>query len=407
MMLVPLALAGSVAAQAPVVRPLGQTIAISSEALASIAGLRELPNGAVLVNDMAKRRVVLLDAALKSSTTIADSTSNTGNAYGSRPGGLIPYRGDSTLFVDGASLSMFVIDGTGKIARTMAVPRSRDVGSLIGPAAATVGFDAGGRLVYRAGVAIRAGAPVVGDKGAMTAPGVPDSAMIVRVDLATRKMDTLAYFKIPKRSMTMTPLPNGGMSMKSELNPLPITDEWAILSSGIVVIVRGQDYHVDVVGTNGEMTHAAKIPFDWQRLTDEDKAAVIDSAKAAMQKAPVSGEGIITGTMIVTGGRGGGPGDIPPMTADFVSPSELPDYRPAFSQNALRPDADGNLWIRINPTKPTNGGPMYDVVNSRGVLIDRVQVPASRTIVGFGKGGTVYTAVREGSGLLLERAKLR
>src|SRR4051812_1431818 len=115
MMLVPLALAGSVAAQAPVVRPLGQTVTISLEPLASIAGLRELPSGTVVVNDMAKRRVVLLDAALKSSTTIADSTSSTGNAYGSRPGGLIPYRGDSTLFVDGASLSMLVIDGTGKI----------------------------------------------------------------------------------------------------------------------------------------------------------------------------------------------------------------------------------------------------------------------------------------------------
>jgi hypothetical protein len=36
-----------------------------------------------------------------------------------------------------------------------------------------------------------------------------------------------------------------------------------------------------------------------------------------------------------------------------------------------------------------------------------VQLPAQRTIVGFGKGGIVYLAVTEGGKTTLERARVR
>jgi hypothetical protein len=434
--LTPFALAVSIttataAQQAPAVRPLGAAVALSTEPFTMIAGVREVPGGGVLVNDMAKRRVLLLDQTLKTFTVVADSTSATANAYGGRAGGLIAYRGDSTLFVDAQSSSMLVIDPRGKITRTASVPRSGDVMSLIGPAAASVGFDASGRMVYRS--TVRPPMPVIMPGGAFTPPAFPDSAMIVRVDMATRKLDTLAYFKIPKTTMNVTTLPNGGMSMTSEINPLPTTDDWAILSNGTVVIVRGRDYHVDVLGSNGEMTPAPKIAYDWQRLTDEDKIAVIDSAKTAMEKARAAGtaggpmggaeQRIVAGgdrvavggggTQVMTfiGGRGdgAGPGGGGPMMGagqlNFVSPSALPDYRPVFGTGALRADNDGNLWVRTS--KPSNGGPIYDIINARGELVDRVQIPASRTIVGFGPGGTVYMSVREASGLLLEKAKVR
>ena len=40
--------------------------------------------------------------------------------------------------------------------------------------------------------------------GAMAPPELPDSAAIVRVDLATRKLDTAGFFKIAKQKMNMT-----------------------------------------------------------------------------------------------------------------------------------------------------------------------------------------------------------
>ena len=46
-----------------------------------------------------------------------------------------------------------------------------------------------------------------------------------------------------------------------------------------------------------------------------------------------------------------------------MSASDLPDYRPPFTSGAVRADADGNLWIRTIPPKPTPGGAVYDIVS--------------------------------------------
>ena len=82
----------------------------------------------------------------------------------------------------------------------------------------------------------------------------------------------------------------------------------------------------------------------------------------------------------------------------FVSPSELPDYRPAFSNGSVRADAEGKLWVRIMSPKPASG-PEYDVIDRTGKLVDRVVLPAGTTIVGFGAGGVVYLGVRDAAGV--------
>src|SRR4051812_19281543 len=94
--------AASVAAaqQTPPVRPLGAVSAKSSTPLVNVLNVRQLPNGNVLVNDVQGRKVLLLDGSLAPAGVVADSTSATANAYSGRTGSLIPYRGDSTLFVD-------------------------------------------------------------------------------------------------------------------------------------------------------------------------------------------------------------------------------------------------------------------------------------------------------------------
>src|SRR5450631_2374707 len=84
----------------PPVHALGPALATSVEPLAAVSQVRALSGGRVLVNDNAGRRVLMFDSTLQHATVIADSTGATGNAYGSRLGGLIAYRGDSTLFVD-------------------------------------------------------------------------------------------------------------------------------------------------------------------------------------------------------------------------------------------------------------------------------------------------------------------
>jgi hypothetical protein len=436
----------------PAIRQLGPVTVVGKDSLGAVTTVRQLPNGRVLVNDIVGRRVVMLDSSLSSLAVIADTTSATANAYGVRPGGLIAYRGDSTLFIDPASLSMLLIDPAGKIARVMSAPRANDVGFLVGGPFGNPGFDAQGRLIYRAPprFVFNGQRPTSGNAFPQL-PTPPDSAALVRFDLATRKLDTVTWFKTPKVNLNINRSPAGDVRVVSSVNPLPQGDDWAILPDGTIALVRGKDFHVDWVGPQG-ITPAPKIPFDWERLTDEGKVAFIDSARVAIEKQRASGqfnfggfgpvvrggegaggpprEGAprdgapregggsqggasagATGTMTVTTngnttvtavGPGAG-GALPPLT--MVSPSELPDYKPPFTPGSTRADADGNLWIRTSQN--IDARPVYDVVNRKGELIDRVQLPSNRVLAGFGANGVVYLAVRDGATAHLEKARIR
>ena len=438
-----------------VLRQLPAATATSTDSLGSVAAVRQLPNGNVLVNDQARRRVVLMDPTMKVIGLVADSTSSTNNAYGVRPGGLLPYRGDSTLFIEPAGLSMLVIDPAGKIIRTMAAPRANDVNFLVGGQFGNPGFDTQGRLVYRTmdfgfrGMRMQPGQPFV------PPPPPPDSSALVRFNLATRKLDTVSFFKIPKSGMQMSQDANGQMRMSITMNPLPVVDDWAVLSDGTVAIVRGRDYHVDFIGDAGT-TVAEKIPYDWQRMTDDDKSRFLDSAKVAIEKTraavaaggPGAAAAMQNGMQALGGGGGGAPqmvmvrerADGPPPPAgppgsgtaaggaaaggapggtvradgggaggfqvppiNMVPISELPDYKPVFGNGAVRADMDGRLWVRTIPTKVTTGGAIYDIIDKSGKLVDRVQVPAGTTIAGFGRGGVVYLGIRDTTGLHIQR----
>lgn len=436
---------GSKGLDLPPIRQLGPVTATATEKLVNVINMRPLSDGRVLVNDPGSRRVLLFDAKLETATIVADSMGAGGNTYTGRLG-LIPHRADSTLLVDPQSLSMLVLDPMGKVARVMSVPSAQDAMSFAG-VLGSAGMDPQGRIVYRGaprfdfrgrGPGAAGGPPQI--------PEMPDSAAIFRIDLATRNVDTLGYIKTQKIKMNASTDENGRITMTSEINPLPVVDEWAMVSDGSVALIRGRDYHIDWVNADGTRSSSPKIPFEWQRLSDEDKVAFIDSVKAARERmganAPVAmGPGggnqqVATSggpppgggeqRVMIFGGPPGGdgagrrpaggaqPGAAGPggftMTApqmNFVAPSELPDYKPVFLNGFVRADADGNVWVRTIPTKAIAGGPVYDVINRKGELAQRVQIPVGRVISGFGPGGVVYLTSREGQVTKLEKATVQ
>ncbi len=427
------ALAPYAAAQArPPIRPLGAVHASTTDSLGMVNNVRALPGGRLLINDATSRRVLLVDSTFKLISIVADSTSSTANAYGPRSGSLIAYRGDSTLFVDAASLSMLVIDPAGKIGRVMSVPRSQDAMMLAAGGLGTGAYYSNGYLVYRGMPGMRM---QMGPSGAPSMPSVADTMAIVRVNLQSRAVDTVGFIKIPKTNTNMTRSDDGKISISIEVNPLPVVDDWVVTSNGDIALIRGKDYHVDWMSPDGTHRSSPKMAFDWKRLTDEQKVALIDSVKAIRDRAAAANPGqgnamaAAFGAALGTGGgaggaapqmvmrfesRGGpggpGGGAAPQIMApqiNYVSPSELPDYQPAFFATSAKADDDGNIWIRTIATKPTPGGAVYDVVNAKGEVVDRVQIPENRTIVGFGAGGVVILSVREGTTTKLERARAK
>jgi hypothetical protein len=288
-------------------RPLGAVQATSKELLGNPTLARALPNGSVIVNDVARRRLLLLDPSLQDYTVIADSTSGATNGYGPRPGALIPYVGDSTLFLDPAAGSFIVIDPAGKATRVMSPPRPNDNGQISNFNNGFPGFDAKGRMVYRTNYPV---VPFQTRDGNIQMPPRPDSAPLLRVDLDTRRADTIAAIRTPRMISNSITLPNGGVSTMMMQAPLSTIDDWAVLSDGTIAVVRGRDYRIDFIQPDGSKRVTEKMAFDWKRLSDDDKLALIDSIQKSRAAGPAGGGGPQVmfggGQTIVMGGGGRG-----------------------------------------------------------------------------------------------------
>ena len=501
------------------VRDVTAPLAKATRAIGGANMLRALPDGSIFINDVQRRQLLRFDATLQNVVVVADTAPGALMPYGQRPIGLLPYLGDSSIVVDPATLSMVVLNKDGKTVRVMASPRTNDVNTLSNMNLGSHAFDQKGRLYYRQGNAGgapggggmammfgsgndrggggggrggqpggqggnaqqgRGGAqparPTAGDDPAFRGGGQgggqpfggpggrgfnpasqPDSVPIVRVDFDTRKADTVAYVKVPKNETQMTRGEDGSTKISIKINPLPQADDWALLNDGTVAVMRVLDFHVDYYRPDGSHLSSDKLPFDWKRITDEDKTKLVDSlqtlAKAATERAG--------------GGAGGGGGGFR-MSFEPVAAEKLPDYYPPIRAGTTLADFDGNLWVlpatsnlsaqlatqfmggmggRGGPGGPpgaagaAGGAPgaapgapgaprapgdttrgampaaamgmmaammnqpplVYDVISPAGKMIERVKLPAGRQLLGFGPNGAIFLGAREGRQIMVEK----
>jgi len=424
------------------------------ERLGVVLGVRQGADGKVLVNDALRRQMLLFDTTLTHRVVVMDSTAGTSTSYGPVPTALIAFTGDSSLFADWKSQTVVVLDGHGTITRTIALPRPQDIIALNG---ASSGFDARGRLVFQSG---RPGAPPSESDTARTAMAVLDSLLVLRADLDARRVDTIARIARPVMKVMTQKSSGGTLTTLYAPDPLQPVDNWAVLSNGGVAIVRGHDYHIDWIDADGSTRSSAKLPFEWKRLSDDDKRRLDDSLRVAqnalLEKGYPGAEATFQGPMPCgppdggrgtggdgrgggnrTGRSGGGGGDGPPPPsrggcyqrmkwtpppvdagqwvgqpmpplADLYRANPISDYAPPIRSNATIPDLDGNLWVLPRVSSLSKRGELvYDVVNAKGELFERVRVPLGRAIAGFATGGVVYlTSGDVKSGYYLERTRL-
>jgi hypothetical protein len=394
------------------VRRLDQIVSTDSGLLTTTMGVRLLPGGKALVNDFSRKRLFMLDSTMKNITIVADASGGAPSPYWPQGGAILPYIGDSTVFVDQASQTFTVIDPHGRIVRAMAPPRAQDVVRLMGGAAVGPphGFDPMGRLVYRTA----RGGSIPGyrklDSGVVKIDVRFDSSFIVRADLDARRVDTIAYLATPVQKIYQTGVGGGQVMGGSVTNPLPAYDEWALMPDGTIAIVRTQDYHIDWIAPDGAKSSSPKMPFDWRRVTDAEKQKMLDSARRVydMRKAaapppprprpPADGENVFSSSSSAS--------TVPPLFLP-VELSEMPDYYPPIRPGSVKADRDGNLWIIPTTSVLAGDGLVYDVINREGKLVERVRIPAGRVIVAFGKGGLIYMVSQFAPGVQrLERAKV-
>lgn len=423
------ALTSPLLAQPPVaIVDLKPTRATPTATLGALAGIKQLSDGRVLVNDGGHRQVRLYDATLRTYSIVADSVAGTRTSYGRQALPFVRWMGDSVVMLDLDAQALVVIAGDGTTRRSVALPSGGrgNMGPFMraGPA-----LDHQGRLYYRS-PPTPVSRPILGADGQPTggfsvSTQLGDSAAIVRFDMDLRRVDTVGIIQQLAGGVSMVPQTGGGQKTKLTINPLRTVDDWAVLSDGTIAFVRGHDYHVDWILPDGSTRASGKLPFDWKRLTDADKQALIDSARAAenlkwavnpqnAMRAAASGGDANSGA--AASGRSGGRGDDAssspaqpqPPIIEFVPLSVMADYYPPIRSGSVTADADGNLWVLPTTSAQSKSGELvYDVINPRDGLLLRARVPTGRSVVGFGKGGVVYLAAGSlSAGFALESALL-
>lgn len=346
------------ARQAPV-RVLDRPEVELAEPFTDIGSVRELSDGRVILVDDADRLVHVVD--LKAGTVSQVGRQGGGPAEYRVPGVLLAARGDTTLLTDGGNRRLLAIgpDATPVAVLTDAWPMGTGKPGTRLPRA----MDGRGRG-YFLGSAVN-----VRQTGAVSQL---DSAALLRAARGSATDDTIGYVHMAPRRISMTEKNGTLTSVTIVIPPYPAQDSWQVFADGAVAIARVHDYRVDWVLPDGARLAGRPIAFSPIRITQRDK-----DAWAAARARPGA----------AAAGRGA------PSAASF----DWPELKPPFPPNGAMAGSDGRLWVQRH-TVAGDSRSRYDVIDRRGVVVSRVEIPSGGRIVGFGTR-SIYVARKDADDL--------
>ncbi len=355
-----------------------------------VGAIRELSNGRLIVADPRDKILHLVD--LDAGTTTAIGREGSGPQEFGMPMRLFIAPGDTTLLFDPLNTRYLIIGPDGKPVstfRTDAEPSAPRPGA--GPVMVGMGLfgrvsDARGRLYGEA-------SPI--SMGPDGRPQQADSTAIVRYDRGTKRLDTLAYVKLPPSNTQVSGSRDNMRVMVGGANPLAPRDEWTVFPDGRVAIVRAADYHVDWVMPDGAKRSSAPIRYTPVRMTAAEIRHEEELRNAARsQQMSIS---------MTTGPQGtqrsaqmGPPPGAPPLEPLTNWPEVKPPFRSGPASVLARPN--GELWVRRTENAQARGT-LYDVINAQGAVAFQVRIPDGVTLVGFGNG-TIYTTRKDADDLV-------
>jgi hypothetical protein len=338
-------------------------------AFSSVAGLRELSDGRVMVSDRLGQALMIVNMDAGTADTIGRMGGGPGEY--SSPSRLYPWRGDSTIVLDLGNTRFTPVGTKGGFGiSTPLMSQDGESMRLIMPE----GTDRHGSVYYQArSFGARPGAP--GDDA-------PDSALIVRWNPATGRTDTVAAVGLPERKIQRS---GGNVAMMSI--PFSASDDWAVSWDGDVGVARGSGFRVEWREMDGGTKAGPDVPYDALEITQEDKDAWLEA------RANPSGGGMFI--TVQTGGGGGS--DVraapPPRGARMVGPQiadeDWPDVKPPFPPSAVSVTPNGHLWVERHVAHGQSSE--YDVFDSDGERVRTVMLPEASRVAGFGDG-VVYVA---------------
>jgi hypothetical protein len=330
-----------------------------SEPFSSIAGLRELADGRVIVADRLELAVRVVDFG----SGAAEEIGHVGQGPGEyqMPGDLFPLPNDSTLLVDYGNMRMTVIAADGRFLESTSMI-SPD-GQFINP----VGTDGRGRVYFEM-MELRPG-----PAGA----AAPDSVAIARLDRGTGMIDTVGVLERERPGGSSSITSRGGSWQVQRPAVFAMADGWAVSSGGHLALARSAEYRLEWLLEAGRSVVGPRIDYVPVPVTQEDKDAWADRMSRSTAVMMVAGSG--------SGRSGGRSINMPRPDPDDV---EWPEVKPPFPRDAVTVTPEGEAWVRRHTA---HGEPqVYDVFNASGERVKQVVLPEGRNVVGFGRG-TLYT----------------
>jgi hypothetical protein len=349
-------------------RSLGEATTRFSEPFTHISGIRELSDGRLIVADPGEKKVLLLDRDWTGSQPVGRQ--GQGPTEYSFPAAVLPYPGDSTLVHDLFQNRLLLFDPAGVPVRTIALPQSLGFGLELKA-------DGQGNVYLRPN-------PLPGP-GRMDG-GAPDSAAVVKWNVASNTIDTVGRVRLPT-------LEGGGNEggFVFMIQPMSAADDWAAAPEGWVGMVRVEPFSVAWSTSDGREIRGAELGYQPIPLTEADKT---EWERARRENA---------GTRAISMSDGGGDGAIsegpPPEAGPPPDMPELkwPTHKPPFLEGAVMAGPGQRLWV-LRTRSAGDAIPRYDVVDSTGTLVERVTLTEGSRIIGFGPS-TIYVARTDEDGL--------
>jgi hypothetical protein len=398
----------AVTAQSPSLPPIhdiSAPVARSADSIGATGMLIALSDGRVVINDTKRKEVKILDASLAHPLVIVGAAGATKVAYGTRGGTLLRYLGDTILFADPVSQTFHLFSPAGTFVRDVAFPSGDP--PLVGngqPLGARL--DALGNLVYWT----KSGG-MCGDAGTQ------DSNAVFRVQLGASDPETVGFVRhdvCPRAIRSDSTDPETGRPATTQVIPIiQHHDFWALLPDGTIAIARDPASVIDWIGPDGTRSSSSAVRPPYA-MSAADKAAFVDSMSAFYTVHPIAESYLnAQGTWANR-----------TLIPQIIDPGAASDSTAAFT-GPVRVDAANNLWVietgppsfvapvtmapvgsPITPANTPRGPFVYDVINRQGVIVDRVRVPGTVNLIGFGPG-VAYVTARDGDNLQLMLVQIR
>ena len=335
------------------------------EPFTAIRGVRELPDGRVLVSDIRDKILVLVDFGRSSSENVGREGQGPGEY--SLPASLFALPGGKTLLQDYGNQRFLTIGVDGAPGEILSPPRpaaadgQRGRFMMIGAFLSPRGSDAAGNLYFQ-------GSAFPTTEGGESQDSVP----IVRWNRATT-IDTVGWVPLLEDARPQVTRSGGSMNVRiGGGTAWPARVEWGVASDGRIALVSPDPFRVTWLTPRGVVA-GPPVPYTPIKVTDAEKTEYRERMRRT------------TPIMMTIGGPSGGGRTVSSPQIKVPEP-EWPATIPAFTgTDAVQITPEGEVWVE-RTRKASDRTPRYDVFDQTGRLKGQVRLRPGSRVVGFGKG---------------------